>query len=121
MMTTKLPVEFTPELKRKWVKALRSGKYTKTEGCLKRFDGTYCALGILCDISGLGYWDNTEPLEHSEEEFLTYKIKGSKEKANQAISHLFKIGLDLEGTIIDLNDSLNWTFSEMADWIEENL
>jgi hypothetical protein len=35
---------------RRWANALRSGKYRKTTGSLKRTDGSYCALGVLCDL-----------------------------------------------------------------------
>lgn len=42
------------EIADKWTAALRSGKYTQTDGCLKRqwHDGScsYCALGVLCDL-----------------------------------------------------------------------
>lgn len=37
---------------RKWVKALRSGKYQQIRGRL--YDGTgYCCLGVACDVLGL--------------------------------------------------------------------
>lgn len=34
---------------RKWVKALRSGKYSKTTGVLQDSKG-YCCLGVGCDV-----------------------------------------------------------------------
>lgn len=37
---------------KKWVKALRSGKYSQTTDALK-YDTGYCCLGVLCAISGL--------------------------------------------------------------------
>lgn len=42
---------------KKWVKALRSGKYQQTIGSLKNVDG-YCCLGVLCDISKLSKFNN---------------------------------------------------------------
>ncbi len=42
------------EAKAKWVEALRSGKYKKTQGTLKAVNRTgarYCCLGVLCEIS----------------------------------------------------------------------
>lgn len=36
-------------VKEKWLKALRSGGYKQTQGCLKDENG-YCCLGVLCDI-----------------------------------------------------------------------
>ncbi len=41
-------------VKKKWVKALRSGKYKKTTGVLRKLDKndnpSYCCLGVLCDL-----------------------------------------------------------------------
>ena len=37
------------ELGRKWVDALRSGKYQQGFGALKTKAGGYCCLGVLCD------------------------------------------------------------------------
>jgi hypothetical protein len=35
---------------KKWVKALRSGKYKQTQGCL--YDGYgYCCLGVACELA----------------------------------------------------------------------
>lgn len=45
------------EVKTKWLEALRSGKYKQGQGCLA-FNGKFCCLGVLCDISGVGKWDN---------------------------------------------------------------
>src|SRR4051812_22232694 len=42
---------------RAWVDALRSGKYERTTGWLRWGNG-YCCLGVACDISGLGEWDD---------------------------------------------------------------
>lgn len=45
------------EIKQKWVDALRSGKYSQTQGQLRvtNDDGkaSYCCLGVLCDIHRL--------------------------------------------------------------------
>jgi hypothetical protein len=54
---------------RAWVDALRSGRYEQGHGRLltvaddvKRF----CCLGVACDISGLGHWDD----------YLCYRVGG---------------------------------------------
>lgn len=41
----------TPELKAKWIAALRSGEYPQGRKRLKSSDG-YCCLGVLCAITG---------------------------------------------------------------------
>ncbi|MEK6860550.1 MAG: hypothetical protein AABY07_01135 [Nanoarchaeota archaeon] len=38
-----------PEIKKKWIEALESGKYQQATGALKVDDG-YCCLGVLCDL-----------------------------------------------------------------------
>lgn len=38
-----------PQVKEKWVEALRSGKYVQGVGVLRKQD-TYCCLGVLCDL-----------------------------------------------------------------------
>jgi hypothetical protein len=48
-----------PEVREKWVAALRSGEYTQGTRALNR-DGKFCCLGILCDLyhkeTGQGAW-----------------------------------------------------------------
>lgn len=39
-----------PEVKAKWVSALRSGEYTQTKGFLHNDNG-FCCLGVLCEIA----------------------------------------------------------------------
>lgn len=45
-------------LHRKWLDALRSGKYRQTKKELRSRSGGYCCLGVLCDVSGMGYWNS---------------------------------------------------------------
>ena len=45
---------------KKWVSALRSGKYKQGEGRLRDSDNNFCCLGVLCDLhrreTGKGRW-----------------------------------------------------------------
>ena len=45
------------ELKQKWINALRSDKYHQCIEKLKNQTG-FSVLGVLCDVSGLGKWNN---------------------------------------------------------------
>ena len=38
-----------PQVKEKWVNALRSGEYSQCDGKLRSADG-FCCLGVLCDL-----------------------------------------------------------------------
>lgn len=46
-----------PEVKKLWVEALRSPKYKQGQRSLRTTDEEYCCLGVLCDVSGLGKWN----------------------------------------------------------------
>lgn len=39
-----------PVVKAEWLKRLRSGEYSRSEGCLKGLEGGFCCLGVLTDI-----------------------------------------------------------------------
>lgn len=52
-----------PELKSKWVAALRSGKYKQGKYRLRKKDETYCCLGVLCDITDPTKWTGRGPDE----------------------------------------------------------
>jgi hypothetical protein len=53
------------QIKRKWVKALRSGRYKQTQGALMSGDAN-CCLGVLCRVvrakvsDGLFRWEGDE-------------------------------------------------------------
>lgn len=54
------------EIKKKWLKALRSGEYIQGKSYLRKIDNTYCCLGVLCDLyvkEGLGEWKETDVAE----------------------------------------------------------
>jgi hypothetical protein len=52
-----------PEIKAAWLSALRSGEYQQGTGSLQSSDGTFCCLGVLCDLAakqGIGRWDRMD-------------------------------------------------------------
>jgi len=44
------------EHRKQWAEALRSGKYEQGRNVLRKGD-KFCCLGVACDISGLGQWE----------------------------------------------------------------
>ncbi len=44
-----------PAIAKKWIEALRSGKYKQTKGTLKDETG-FCCLGVLCDLHVKNEW-----------------------------------------------------------------
>jgi hypothetical protein len=47
--------KMNPEIKARWVAALRSGGYKQTRGRLRHGD-SFCCLGVLCDLHDAGLW-----------------------------------------------------------------
>lgn len=44
------------QIMRQWVKALKSGEYTQARRALKNKNcGSFCCLGVLCDIVAKAY------------------------------------------------------------------
>ena len=47
------------DIKKQWVDALRSGKYTQGFKFMRKDNGTFCALGVLCDLVDPSLWTRT--------------------------------------------------------------
>ena len=108
----------------KWVDSLRSGKYSQTTQTLQDSTG-YCCLGVACELSGIGDWD----------EDLNYDIEGVKESEclPKHVADWYGIEQDalveierIEGSpfsqdleyITLLNDDYKMSFTEIARCIE---
>lgn len=112
------------EIKTKWIKALRSGKYKQTTGTLKDEVG-FCCLGVLCDIYRKEHkdlnlkWDydtlGNFNCEKSELPYTVRKWAGlSKSDPNVKINNETT-------TLIHLNDDAGLNFKEIAQVIQDNL
>lgn len=103
------------EIKVKWVEKLRSGEYVQGHGVL-RFNDEYCCLGVLCDIVDPDGWDGRY-----------YVFSDQSGFAAPPPPLMDEINLDNVAaiTLIGMNDGMypdrKHSFSEIADWIEENL
>jgi hypothetical protein len=57
-----------PEIKAKWVAALRSGEYKQGRSKLRDEHDNYCCLGVLCDLAakhGVGMWKLTDQADYT--------------------------------------------------------
>jgi len=99
---------------RKWVKALRSGKYEQARGAL-RVEDAFCCLGVACDISGLGKWEEYRLYQQylGQQIFLPHAVKEwlGLQDCFGSLSHPWSLAA--------LNDS-GRSFNEIADIIEGN-
>jgi hypothetical protein len=111
-----------PEIKQKWIDALRSGKYNQTKSNLKSKNG-FCSLGVLVDLYLL-------------EKNLDWKLYVDHSEFNGRDSHLYNRVItwydviiwangsnyfDVCNLLIKMNDQEEKTFQEIADFIEENV
>ena len=136
-------MKLKPEIKEKWLAALRSGEYVQGDECLKKVVVSlttgrtltqHCCLGVLCEIlpEVTEYRNETERSSHFQlgdsAESTAYLPEGVK-----ALIVEPELTLDLgsttdftvkaygaKKTLAQLNDR-NTTFAEIADIIEEQL
>jgi len=114
-------------LKKKWVAALRSGKYSRTTGQLRGrlFDGAvgHCCLGVLCDIVDPDGWARKDLTDES--------IALGTHRMGSGLINLPSLrGLGLltrnsksqhvgQAKLAKLNDQYGTTFEQIADLIEK--
>lgn len=114
-----------PQIKEKWINALRSGEYKQTQGNLYEPGVGYCCLGVLTDLylkeKGLE-WDTNGTNSYSgwgsvddEYEFLPDSVRnwaGLKDNRGTYEDDTLEFP-----ALTDLNDNGN-TFDDIADVIE---
>lgn len=116
------------QVKKDWVKMLRSGKYRQGKEALAKRDNSKhlyrCCLGVLCDVMGA---KRTEvdgcgkpgccPTE------IQYSYKGTADTDLLPSALADEVGLPqkTQENLACMNDIRNLSFSEIADWIDSNL
>lgn len=120
--------KMNPEIKARWVAALRSGEYKQTFGVLKNSQG-HCCLGVLCDLyakeRGMRTWSVRDLGGSSgvdEEPAFEVRKWAGLDRSDPKL--LLPDGV--EATAATLNDGRgkdirNHTFAEIADAIEAQL
>ena len=118
-----------PKIKKLWVAALRSGKYRKTDGVMRRRSGKkvlYCVLGVLCELHRLA----TEEGEWIEEDGILYYSVGKSKSAIELPNAVcrwagFKSkspripGPDGKlASMLEMNDDTYLTFKHIAGFLE---
>lgn len=104
------------DLKRRWIEALRSGKFTQGRNFLCIRD-EYCCLGVLAEIEGdlqqVNGFKETKCLNNIKtlEFFYLNKYGLSNDEAHY-------LACLNDGTVPDRRPC---NFREIADWIEENI
>lgn len=95
-----------PDLKRKWVSALRSGRYTQVSHKLRHGD-SFCCIGVLCDILPNREWS------------ITGQVTLASGETGYEFAPVTLLGQFTQNELSRLN--LVYDFSTIATWIEANL
>jgi hypothetical protein len=127
------------DIAKKWVKALRSGKYKQGKGYLKQFtsknEPRHCCLGVLCELYNDTMKKNHKKTLYTEEmqdnssgtSFIRFDlVDGGLPKVVREWADItnslggFKIDDARSECLADLND-YGKKFSTIADIIEKNV
>ena len=92
----------TPELKAKWLAALRSGEYVQGTGHFEK-DRKFCCLGVLCKVAG----EPTGTVEYSNWAFVHSVVP------DPIVSDAYHRNDGSQGRGIKAQ-----TFAQIADWLE---
>lgn len=131
-----LKTKMNPEVKQKWIDALRSGKYEQGSEKLRSVSG-YCCLGVLCDLYAQEHntqWEfrgneetNLQPMDYwyfgDQSEFLPESVREWAEL--NLYNPILRVEDDDEmfevnEEVSTLNDE-GYSFSTIADLIEAQL
>lgn len=99
---------------KKWVAALRSGKYEQTNSQLMK-DGKYCCLGVACEVAmeegSIGHYDGGRgSLPETVRIWLQLDTDSGR--------YISNLTPNTTWYLVNDNDSLGKSFSEIADIIE---
>jgi hypothetical protein len=108
------------ELKTKWVEALRSGEYDQGKNALKSTDGSFCCLGVLCDLKyGKEIWKENKDCygDYSG----TYRLSPINGKGVDFPTENKRRELGISNSVMrqlaEMNDD-DYSFEQIADVIE---
>lgn len=108
---------------KKWVAALRSGKYEQTREVLHDNQG-FCCLGVICDVLSPNSWGDPD-WDNRAYEFRTNEFgcedDGVIDYPPPGMLEMLGIHDDFGNMLVRLNDEEHYNFSQIADVIERNV
>ncbi len=118
-----------PQLKEKWIAALRSSRYKQGKGELRSSDDLFCCLGVLCDVAGATWFqkesDRPWYCEFSANE--RYRPNALDPWLSDSAMRKFGLPKDIHRIAYCMNDGTpeagdqfegKQSFEEIADWLE---
>ena len=107
-----------PAIKKRWIEALRSGKYKQADGRLH--DGKkFCCLGVLYDVEFDGDWILIDDAD-AWSVLSDYMIEDNSSHLSDTFREGCGISEDTQSTLITMNDE-GKSFEAIATWIEAEL
>lgn len=101
-----------PEIKAKWIAALRSGEYKQGTGRLyDDLTGRFCCLGVLCEVQNDDFLDRYAPT-------FTYSYLDYEHAAGLLTEQMKHLAIMNDG---GMDASRFYSFAEIADYVEKNL
>ena len=121
-MKYNLKFKLSPAFKKTWLAALRSGKYKQGREYLHS-DNKFCCLGVAYDARGGKWNDYNETLIGQCDKLLSQFIGDKPPVPKNVMRVLEQINNNqtVEDYLIKLNDNKEWSFKQIANWIEKHL
>lgn len=126
--------KMNPDVKAKWLTALRSGEYAQTKGALERIEETangpvgFCCLGVLCKIAAdegvIERKETDRTFDKGVQYDGVYALPPTTVTEWAGIETFTDFPLrsePLHDNLANLNDIHGYTFAQIADIIEEHL
>lgn len=102
-----------PDLKARWLKALRSGRYAQGTGTLRKHD-KFCCLGVLCDVIDSESW------QENPSGIYTQRVHDGDNLLPTTMEQRAGLPSDSQWDLANMND-MGRSFKAIADHIEANL
>ena len=116
-----IKVRMNKTIKKKWLKALRSGRYKQGKQYLRNSDNTYCCLGVLAKVMGRRWRKDSSGIDYAlVDKSCTLNLDGVC-LLPPAVMEAARINPKIQNYLSTKNDSGDWPFNRIADWIERHL
>ncbi len=120
-------MKMNPEVKTKWVAALRSGDYEQGRTYLNN-NGKFCCLGVLSEIAVAEGIVDTREIYGIVSYGLNGSARGDGGWESAGVTKPIREWANIESNprmgnndAMSMNDSFGYTFDQIADEIEEHL
>lgn len=112
-----------PEVKKRWLQALRSGKIKQAQGQLRTKDDAMCCLGVLCNLHAESHPEIAARQKLKEEYMGHHGLPPDLvlQWAFQDWNKTHASGVFVAGKTLSLWNDNGASFKQIADMIEKHL